>query len=166
MHPTFFRTKRAHYSSLRTARQILRAHALAPMTPARFDILYLVHQSRHNFISQKDLPRRLGLHTSTISKMVTRLEELGLAYRELDPDDGRCRDVCLTPAGKALIRRAIEEALAGAHAVLAVDRAIAPLHWWNAHECLRRIRRANGTLRRYALLLHDTAEPLYAPAVA
>ena len=166
MHPTFFRLKRAHQSSLRIARKIIRAHALAPVTPARFDLLYVVHQASHNFIAQKELTHRLGLHASTVSKMLTRLHELGLAYREYDPDDGRQRDVYLTAEGRRLIRRAIEEALAGGHATLAVDIAIAPLDWWDARRCLKKIRRTNGTLRRYALAFYDTADPLYAPAAA
>jgi DNA-binding MarR family transcriptional regulator len=147
-------------------RAILHDAGLEPLTPARFDLLYVVHEASHGFIPQKELTVRLGLHPSTVSKMLTRLEELGLASREYSPDDGRERDVYLTPAGRELISRAIAEVFGEGYTVLVVDRGIAPLHWWNARQCLRRIRRTNGTLRRYALALHDTAAPLYAPAVA
>ena len=166
MHPTFFRMKRAHHSSLRVGRAMLRDAGLEPLTPARFDLLYVVHQASHGFIPQKELTQRLGLHPSTVSKMLTRLEELGLAFREYSPDDGRERDVYLTRAGRELIERAISDVFGQGYPVLVVDRCIAPLHWWNSLKCLRRIRRANGTLRRYALALHDTAAPLYAPAAA
>jgi len=167
VHPTFFRMKRAHHSSLRVGRKLLAAFRLAPMTPARFDMLHVIEKEAHyGYIHQHQIAKKLGLHPTTVSKMLTRLEELGLIYRTVSDGDRRLRRVALTLAGRALYYRAVSDAMYGGHAVLMVGQAIAPLHWLDHAQCLRRIRRTNGTLRRYALEFSDTALPLYAPAVA
>jgi DNA-binding MarR family transcriptional regulator len=166
MHPTFFRMKRAHHASLRVARQILKACDLAPLTPARFDILCTVRRFRGVYLPQRELARRLGLHPTTISKAVSRLEELGLLRRMPGQMDRRYRHVSLTTKGLALIDRARRDAQHGGHAVLMVGQAVAGLHWLDERQCLRRIRRVNATLRRYAVEFRDTARPLYGPAMA
>ena len=56
-------------------------------------------------LSQRDLALRLGLEKSTVSRLVSQLEERGWIDRARDPGDGRALQVRLTPAG----RRAAEE---------------------------------------------------------
>jgi DNA-binding MarR family transcriptional regulator len=84
------------------------------MTPARFDLMYAVHghSSHHIFrtgIPQEDLEETLGLHKTTVSKMLTRLEELGLVYRVRSGGrDKRKKFVLLTKEGRRRIRAAFD----------------------------------------------------------
>jgi hypothetical protein len=73
--------------------------------------------------------------------------------------------VTLTPQAFLLMDAATDSIFASA-LVLATNSAIAPLRWWNSTHCLNKLRRTNGTLRRYALVFRDTAIPLYAPVAA
>ena len=64
-------------------------------------------------LSQRDLATRVGLTTSTVSRLVDQLVEKGWAERRVDPDstDARIRLVALTPdgdhvAGQVLTARA------------------------------------------------------------
>jgi DNA-binding MarR family transcriptional regulator len=76
-----------------------------------------------------------GISQPTATKLVNGLERDGLVQRAADPADGRGRLVRLTPAGRALIRRArarkiayVELAIAGLRAasVTAVAAALDP----------------------------------------
>jgi DNA-binding MarR family transcriptional regulator len=51
------------------------------LTPARFDVLYVVQRSGPHGVLQSKIWETLGLHKSTISKMCKRLEELGFIER-------------------------------------------------------------------------------------
>ncbi len=158
MHPTFFLMKRAHLTSLHYGRVLLRAHP--PLTPARLDLMTAVQREPHGYIGQAALTRNLGLHHSTVSKMLKRLEELRLVEREIDRDDNRIWLVVLTRRGKALLREAYQGGAGDGMVELLVDCAIAPhKRGAPAHP---EVRRANGVLRRYAVVLGDTAVPLYA----
>jgi DNA-binding MarR family transcriptional regulator len=159
MHATLFRLKRAHLSSLRIARQILRKHP--PLTPARLDLLVIVHLSPHRFVDQGALTHQLGLHPSTVSKMLKRLDELGLTERHPVEHDCRKREVYLTTRGREIVEEAMETILSSGIIDLAVDCALGPRHVSNARYCRRQILRANRTLRRYARALSDTAIALY-----
>ncbi|MBS2020296.1 MAG: MarR family transcriptional regulator [Deltaproteobacteria bacterium] len=80
MHDLMFRFKRAHLKAVAFAKPLLKKWQL---TPARFDVLYVVQAKsvKVGGILQSDIWRILGLHPSTISKMCIRLEELGLIER-------------------------------------------------------------------------------------
>ncbi|AUX40407.1 MarR family transcriptional regulator [Sorangium cellulosum] len=56
--------------------------------------------------SVADLARRTLTHQSSVSVVVTRLSERGLVSRRPSPDDARRTEIALTPAGRALLRRA------------------------------------------------------------
>src|SRR5258708_6800924 len=84
MHPMSFMQKRAHLCAVARGREMF--ERVEAMTPARFDILYLIYTSHKKYIasnygyktSQADVRRALGLARQTVSKMVKRLVELGL----------------------------------------------------------------------------------------
>ncbi|KFI32968.1 transcriptional regulator [Haematobacter missouriensis] len=61
-------------------------------------------------ISQKDLAERVGIDGSSLVRLLDILSERGLLERRPDPGDRRSRQLYLTPAGKAAVRR-IEEVL-------------------------------------------------------
>ena len=78
MHDLSFRFKRAHLQAVALAKKKLRKWKLSP---ARFDVLYVVQQGRAYGVLQSRIWDTLGLHKSTISKMCKRLEELGFIKR-------------------------------------------------------------------------------------
>ena len=78
MHDLSFRFKRAHLQAVALAKKKLRKWKLSP---ARFDVLYVVQQGRAYGVLQSRIWDTLGLHRSTISKMCKRLEELGFIKR-------------------------------------------------------------------------------------
>lgn len=57
--------------------------------------------------SVRSLGRRLSLEPATLSPLLRRLEAAGLVARDRNPDDERALAVALTPAGRALRRRAL-----------------------------------------------------------
>jgi DNA-binding MarR family transcriptional regulator len=156
---SWFLMKRAHLTSLRYARTILKPHR--PLTPARLDLMTAIAREPHGVIRQAALTRNLGLHHSTVSKMLKRMEELDLVFREIDRDDARIWHVALTTRGEELLREAHVGNVDDGMAELLVDIAIAPHR--RGTPAKSEIRRTNGVLRRYAVTLHDTAIALYAP---
>ena len=78
MHDLAFRFKRVHLQAVALAKKKLRKWKLSP---ARFDVLYVVQQGRAYGVLQSRIWDTLGLHKSTISKMCKRLEELGFIKR-------------------------------------------------------------------------------------
>jgi DNA-binding MarR family transcriptional regulator len=89
------------------------------MTPARFDILYLVLGRRMRLLGEpraiemSQLCKALGLARATISKAVKRLVELGLVTCELRPGSDRNKVVALTEEGTARIKRALHLVFTG-----------------------------------------------------
>jgi DNA-binding MarR family transcriptional regulator len=57
--------------------------------------------------TMRALADELSCDASNVTQIVGRLEARGLARREPDPDDGRVRQVAITPAGRDL-RAAVE----------------------------------------------------------
>jgi DNA-binding MarR family transcriptional regulator len=89
------------------------------MTPARFDILYLVLGRKMPLLGEprsiemSDLRKALGLARATISKAVKRLVELGLVTCELRAGSDRNKVVALTEEGAARIKRALHLVFTG-----------------------------------------------------
>ncbi len=92
MNALIFQMKRAHLASMKAGRFLLRM--VRDMTPARFDIMLLLrvagmHQRDEKkrlrgpiqleacCLAQSEVVKMLGLHKSTVSEALTRLEELG-----------------------------------------------------------------------------------------
>ena len=65
-----------------------------------FPILITIYEEPGK--SQDELAILKGFDKSMIAKMVVKLEEKGLMYRIIDPDDKRVKRMYLTDAGKAL----------------------------------------------------------------
>lgn len=105
MHSISFLLKRAHLCTTNAGQRIL--YDVPGMTPARFDVLCFARQGGIRrglkdlaFTTQKRIREGLGLHPSTISKMLKRLEQLGWITRERDYDDRRVKSVMLTKLGR------------------------------------------------------------------
>jgi DNA-binding MarR family transcriptional regulator len=103
------------------------------LSPARFSLLATLRYRGPQNVSM--LAELEGISQPTATKLVNGLERDGLVLRAADPADGRGRLVRLTPAGRALIRRArarkiayVESAIAGLRAasVTAVAAALDP----------------------------------------
>jgi DNA-binding MarR family transcriptional regulator len=97
MHPIGFQFKRAHLCTVALGRRIFQGTKKATdadfdgvldMTPARFDILYLIHgdgprpRETYSALAMAELRRRLGLSRATISVAIGRLVELGLVTKK------------------------------------------------------------------------------------
>ena len=107
MHAINFALKRAHLCTVAVGQQVMDL-VVPAMTPARFDLLYYIR--RGSLISgtgkiapgtrkQRDIVRTLGLHKTTVAKMIRRLEEMGWLTRERDCVDRRIKLVSLTKKG-------------------------------------------------------------------
>src|SRR5262249_29360706 len=108
MHPVTFVHKRLHWQSVAFGKKVV--EDVEDMTPARFDLLYLVRTKRYVWmtVTQESLWKRLGVDPSTVSKMLKRLLELWWIQKE-QPLEGnrRTRSVWLTELGM----RKIDEAM-------------------------------------------------------
>ena len=126
-----YQAKRAHWGMTWFAIKAFRAAAveqakteLAHMTPARFDILFLIEQRYygprvsgvHPKMHLSEITERLGLSASTISKTVTGMVKHGLVQRFDDHVDARRVLVALTDFG--------EKAYLSALAMLRTDRIL------------------------------------------
>jgi DNA-binding MarR family transcriptional regulator len=113
MHAVTFQIKRAHWSGVAFGKKALEKK-LPTVTPARFDLLFAIRQSHPVgqptgcSIYQDELRAQLGLHPSTVSKMIKRLVQLGWVTNDEKPlDDRRTRVVRLTREGFSKIEKAI-----------------------------------------------------------
>src|ERR1700734_1337890 len=131
MHAVFFDLKRAYHSTLRLTRRLLKSLGL---TAARFDLLYIVERAGKTML-QCDLRRVLGVTAPTVSRLLASLEALGLVEREGMGLARRRRHVALTKAGLRCVRRAARSLIHSGWVELAVDSALCPHRWFNAHEC-------------------------------
>jgi DNA-binding MarR family transcriptional regulator len=76
VHPLSFLQKRAHLCAVARGREMF-AH-IEDMTPARFDLLYLIFQGESELVK---LTAALGLARQTVWKMMDRLVQLGLIIK-------------------------------------------------------------------------------------
>jgi len=119
MHELMFRLKRAHLRAVEMAKPVAAAFGL---TPARFDILHALHRTPRGRIEQSKLGDVLGLSPSTISKMLDRLEQLGLVRRRRRGDDPRRNDVLFTRFGFEVTAVAVHAFLRWDHLRRAYER--------------------------------------------
>src|SRR5262245_11093539 len=166
MHPIGFQLKRAHLSAVGAGRRLLQD--VPDMTPARFDILYLIHKTPRLMRSfgykadQVTIVQRLGLSRATISRMLKRLEELGLVTRERCHNDARRKLVTLTEAGIQRIRAALHIVFTGCEMIRAYTsmwkgRRSRRNRCWLHHNLAELF----NSIYDVAQLFNDTSEPLY-----
>lgn len=82
--------------------------------------VFLLQQLRDGVLSMGELAELAHTHQSTVSIVVARLARAGLVAKARASDDARRAVVSLTPAGRALLRRA--PAPPAADLLLAVER--------------------------------------------
>jgi MarR family transcriptional regulator, 2-MHQ and catechol-resistance regulon repressor len=71
------------------------------LTVSQFGVLEALHHL--GTLSQRDLAEKLLKSTGNISIVLRHLQQRGLVARERDPVDNRYMQVCITPAGEALL---------------------------------------------------------------
>ena len=114
MHAITFIVKRAHLRTVAFGQRLLQ-EVVPEMTPARFDLMYLLRRLAivHDYHplgsgrSQAGLARDLGLHPTTVGKMVKRLVEMGWV-RRVKWMSRRDYSVGLTESGLEIIRKAMK----------------------------------------------------------
>ena len=87
------------------------------LTLKEFYLLHFLNQAQEKSLRQIDLPDKLHLSPSAVSRMVARLEEknCGLLSRRCCDQDKRASFICLTSEGQttlAYLQTAVEESLA------------------------------------------------------
>ena len=87
------------------------------LTLKEFYLLHFLNQAQEKSLRQIDLPDKLHLSPSAVSRMVARLEEknCGLLSRRCCDQDKRASFICLTSEGQttlAYLQKAVEESLA------------------------------------------------------
>ena len=123
MHQGTFALKRAHWSSVKVATQLLKPLGV---TPSRFDMLWLIARSGYGFV-QKGLWRALGVSRMTVSVMVRAIEKLGWVIRTKPIGDRRTWWVSLTPMGQRVFEDAQTEGRDSGAMQLAMDCAMDPV---------------------------------------
>ena len=86
------------------------------LTLKEFYLLHFLHQAQEKSLRQIDLPDKLHLSPSAVSRMVARLEakNCGLLSRRCCDQDKRASFICLTSEGQttlACLQKAVEESL-------------------------------------------------------
>ena len=86
------------------------------LTLKEFYLLHFLNQAQEKSLRQIDLPDKLHLSPSAVSRMVARLEEknYGLLSRRCCDQDKRASFICLTKEGQttlAYLQKAVEESL-------------------------------------------------------
>jgi DNA-binding MarR family transcriptional regulator len=158
MHDTFFGIKRAFHGILRIARGPL---ATLGLTPARFDMLYVLYESMDHWALQSAIRRVLGVTAPTVSRMLRSLEQLGLVKRTSFELDKRDRVVELTDAGLRRMQNAHDALVASGAAQLAIDCALAFPRQHDRGHCGRVMRILDRLLGRMRLQFRDTATLAY-----
>ena len=86
------------------------------LTLKEFYLLHFLNQAQEKSLRQIDLPDKLHLSPSAVSRMVVRLEakNCGLLSRRCCDQDKRASFICLTKEGQttlAYLQKAVEESL-------------------------------------------------------
>ncbi len=112
--------KRAYQGSLRFQRKELDRYGL---TPARFDLMYVLKQANDEGwgLRQSELRRELGVAPPTVSRMLASLERLGFVRRS---PRQHTRYVWLTRLGRYVTRRAAKHTIHSGLAIRRVSNAL------------------------------------------
>jgi DNA-binding MarR family transcriptional regulator len=159
MHSLFFGLKRAYHATLHLTRRPL-ARIERGLTAARYDMLYAV-QSEGGSIWQSGLRKMLGVTAVTVSRMVRRLEQLGMVVRSRSLSDRRQISVALTELGHRCVRRA--DAWLGHDVALAIDAVLTHGHIHSEDECLHAKVKMEDGHEAFRSNFGDTARFAYHP---
>ncbi|HEX6450001.1 MAG TPA: MarR family transcriptional regulator [Trebonia sp.] len=88
----------------------LRRHELAGLTPTQLAALSTVERSGP--LRLGDLAAAEGIAPSTLTRLVSVLEEYGYVQRDADPRDARASTLAITPAGHGVLENLREEGTA------------------------------------------------------
>jgi DNA-binding MarR family transcriptional regulator len=88
---------------LRLARQMRQAARDGELTGSALAMLATLH--RDGAMSAVELARREGLQPQSLSRLLARLDRLGLIARSIDPDDARRHVIGITVQGTAALTR-------------------------------------------------------------
>ncbi len=91
MHRGIWAVKRAHWWTWMKARRLLRERRKAVLTPARFDVLFVLEE--RGMMMQRSLRRVLNVVGSTMSEMLGDLEKRGLVLRGRRSRAGRSVEI-------------------------------------------------------------------------
>jgi DNA-binding Lrp family transcriptional regulator len=139
------------------------------MTPARFDILYIIFRTRRWMrvwpyaADQVTICERLGLSRATVCKMLKRLEELGLVTRERCHNDGRRNLVIMTEEGVWRFTQALHVVFNGKPLIRAYASLLGRKRWssrtrWRLQHFLVGF---YDNLYDVAQMFEDTSHPVY-----
>ncbi len=78
---------------------------LRPLGYSRSRWMVLLHISRNDAISHRDLAERLGIEAPTLVRQIDRMEADGLLNRRASETDRRVKHLHLTPAGHKEVER-------------------------------------------------------------
>ena len=81
--------------------------AVAGISGAEFEVLLRLARTPGEHLRRTDLAEQVGLTTSGTTRLVDRVEALGLAAREACPTDRRSLEVVLKPKGRDLLERVL-----------------------------------------------------------
>jgi DNA-binding MarR family transcriptional regulator len=158
MNAHFFGTKRTFHAILRVTRKPLASFGL---TAARYDMLYAIFggapgPGRYVYTRpQSELPRKLGVHKSVVSRMLRSLEDIGLVVRQRSHGDRRQRSVRLTDIGVERLRDAVRCLARASRRLLCM--AICFGRWRAPHERFRHMCGYESYLNVLRMHFGDTA---------
>ena len=161
MHATTFALKRGHLLSLTMLRGELKPFAALGITPARADVLNLIRATHPLALPQRDVAKRLGVTRATISRMLIRLEAMGIIVRPPHPRDRRQKLVVLSLEGVARLRIIVQRIMNAR----IVDRALRTVFRAAPGEMRRPHATLLTDLRTFAGRLGDTATSPYVARV-
>lgn len=81
----------------------LRRHEIAGLTPTQLAALATVEQAGP--LRLGDLAAAEGIAPSTLTRLVTALEDMGYVLRNTDPSDARASTLAITPLGHQTLER-------------------------------------------------------------
>jgi DNA-binding MarR family transcriptional regulator len=128
MHQMFFGVKRVHLLNLRLSRLLLRDFwEFDSVTPARFDMLRIVHVYDVEGVSvaQGSIRELLGVSGATVSRMLKALEGLGYIVRERKKWRPGLH-VSFTDSGRALVKRLMARCIEDASIDAELDEMMEP----------------------------------------
>jgi len=158
MHSVLFSVKRTFHKSVWFGRFLLKDYLL---TPSRFDILYILKmQPELPSVRQARIREILGIASTTLSRMIKALLELGFIRRERCCFDRRQYKVSLTRIGRETIEHAMRTIIDAGIITSCVVHFICD-KWQCPATTLRQVDDADMLLKHMRERLLDTATLYY-----